>query len=165
MSVVLFNIILIIKTMPTKKTTVKKTAAKKTGSAKKSVTKSVAKKSTAKKATTKKTATKAGKSSSKSTKAKKAVSKNEKVLVCADGEECFWTTDGQILADLNQLQMALASMDDSVFFYHVNEEKNDFAEWVEAVLMDFECAQDLRKASAPKDARTVVVRHLRTYRI
>lgn len=131
--------------MPTAKKTTKKTVAK--------VAK-VAKKAPAKKAATKKAATK--KTTSKNTK---------KVLVCADEGECFWTTDGQILRDLNELQQALASMEETVFKHHVRDDSNDFASWVEQVLDDAVCAEDLRKAKKPSQARTVVVRHLRSYHL
>jgi hypothetical protein len=131
--------------MPTAKKVTKKAVAK--------VAK-VAKKVPAKKATTKKVTTK--KTNAKSTK---------KVLVCADEGECFWTTDGQILRDLNELQQALAAMEESVFKHHVRPDGNDFANWVEHVLDDAVCAADLRKATKSSQARTVVVRHLRSYHV
>ncbi len=105
----------------------------------------------------------------KTTPRKKTASAKKKVhlraLVCAPGEKCFWTTDGQILEDLNQLQIAFGSMDEEVFLHHVTKEKNDFADWVEYVLEDAACASDLRRTKKPKSARTVVIRHLRSYNI
>ena len=54
-------------------------------------------------------------------------------------------------------------MDDEVFLHHVNEEKNDFAEWVEHVLEDARCAAELRKTTHPTKAQTVIIKHLRYY--
>lgn len=134
--------------MPSKKTTSspktsrKKTATKKAVAKKASVKpakKAVAKKSTSRKQTT------------------------AKVLVCAGPDACFWTTDGAILKDLQELRDALQIMTDSVFSYHVQKEKNDFAEWVEFVLKDPACAEALRKARKPSTARIAVERHLRLY--
>lgn len=128
-------------------------------------TKKVAKK-TAKKAV-KKTTKKPEKKAVKKT-AKKAVKKTDKkvrALVCAKAEECFWTTDGQVLENLDQLQVAFGSMADEVFLHHVSKDRNDFADWVENVLKDKECAQSLRKARKPKSAKTVVVRCLKTYNL
>lgn len=89
--------------------------------------------------------------------------KKTNFLVRADDGECFWTTDGQVLRDLNELQVALSSMNEMIFGHHVNTMKNDFADWVDHVLLDSDCAADLRTAKKPTTARTIVVRHLRAY--
>ena len=122
----------------------------------------VAKKTTKK--AVKKTVKKVAKKTTKKT-VKKAVKKAPvKALVCAQDKECFWTTDGQILKDLEQLRLAFGSMGEEVFLHHVTKEKNDFADWVEHVLADAECATDLRKAKKPSTAKAVIVRHLRLYK-
>ena len=126
-----------------------------------------ASKSVTKKAVKKSTKTSAEKAPTKSAKKSTRTPKKEgkfKALVCAQGKECFWTTDGTILQDLDQLQLALGTMDDEVFLHHVNKEKNDFADWIEHVLGDSECAKALRKAKKPSSAKTVVVRYLKTYK-
>lgn len=133
--------------MPTKKTT-------------------AAKKKTAAKKVVKKTANKAvKKTTKKATKTSVAKPAAGKVLVCAKDSECFWTTDGEILQDLTQLRDALGVMSDDVFTHHVTKEKNDFADWVEHVLYDGECAAALRKSRKPNTARTTVVKHLRYYNV
>ncbi|MDC1205599.1 hypothetical protein N8083_02005 [Candidatus Pacebacteria bacterium] len=142
--------------MATKKVTTKgKTKPKKT-----STRKSVAKKVTAKK----KGATQSKKVPTKATTKKKTL-KTGKALVCADTKSCFWTSDGKILRDLIELKDVLRQMEDSVYMHHVTKEKNDFADWVEHVLQDATCAEALRKSRKPTTARTVVVRHLRYYKI
>ncbi|MDA8596998.1 hypothetical protein N9L26_01535 [Candidatus Pacebacteria bacterium] len=159
--------------MPTKKSTTKKTtkskpavkkaAAKKVPKKKPTAKKPAAKKAAAKK-TTKKTPTtkRAAASTTKRPTAKKGAA-DARVLVCANGEECFWTTDGKILRDLTELKEALDQISEETFVHHVNEERNDFADWVEQVLADRACATDLRKSTKPTTARTIVVRHLRSY--
>lgn len=117
----------------------------------------VAKKAVVKKAPAKKTAT-----------AKKAVPKQEKqfkALVCAIDGECFWTTDGRVLQNLADLHLAFGSMDDEVFLHHVSKEKNDFADWVEYVLRDLECAEDLRKAKKVTQAEKILLKHLNLYNV
>ena len=86
-------------------------------------------------------------------------------LVYASDGESFWTSDGQILNSLTALRDALKSMEKSVFAHHVTKEKNDFAAWVDAVLGDALCAMDLRKSKTPASAHTVVVAHLKRYRV
>lgn len=142
--------------MPTKKSSPTKTSAKKSGSTKRATST----KSTVKAASPKKTAPKAA--AKKKTPAKTTKS-SAKVLICAHNGECFWTTDGKVLADLTELRDALKEMADDVFMHHVTSEKNDFADWVEHVLGDCDCAQDLRTSQKPAAAHTVVVRHLRSY--
>ncbi len=122
--------------MPTKKTT-KKIAAKKP-------TKSAARKS------------------AKVTK-KPPVKKSSRVLVCASDDRCFWTSDGKILRDLEELADALHGMEDEIFAHHVTKDKNDFANWVEDVLLDDDCAEALRKARKSSTAQKVVIKQLKLY--
>lgn len=84
-------------------------------------------------------------------------------MVCAIDGECFWSRDGQILRNLSDLQLAFGSMDDEIFIHHVTKEKNDFADWVEHVLGDSECAQALRTARKKERAQKIVEMHLRNY--
>jgi len=88
-----------------------------------------------------------------------------KALVCAYDGECFWSRDGQILSNLSDLSFAIGSMDDEVFLHHVTDEKNDFADWVEHVLQDQECAQALRAAQKKTQAKKIVELHLRNYSV
>lgn len=124
-------------------------------------------KKTTKKSTRKKAAKKVAKSTAKQT-AKKSVTKKSKKpaakpLVVAKEKECFWTNDGQVLKDLQELSVALDKMAEEVFKYHVTKERNDFADWVDSVLSDTACAEALRKSRKPSTAKTVVVRHLKYY--
>jgi hypothetical protein len=106
----------------------------------------------------------AKKATTKST-TKKVTKKNEdkRVLVCANGTECFWTTDGRVIANLVELRDFLDGVTKEVFSYHANDERNDFATWVESVLQDGELASALREVHEPKKARTLVVQRLKYY--
>lgn len=128
---------------------------------KKATTKKVTKK-TVKKVTKKAAPKKTTKKTTKKTASKKS-SKQVKALVCAPDDKCFWTTDGQILKDLEELKFAFGSMDDEVFLHHVTKDRNDFADWVENVLEDKACASALRRSKKPSSAKTVVIKHLRLY--
>ena len=117
-------------------------------------TKKVASKKAVKKVATKKVA-------SKKTSTKKAA--RQKVLVYADNARSFWVHDGQILNSLEALYDVLNSMEKEIFSHHVSKEKNDFADWVSAVLCDETCAADLRNAKTPRSARLIVATHLKQY--
>ncbi len=99
----------------------------------------------------------------KKTVAKKTTS--TKALVFADNAHSFWTNDGQIFNSLQALHDALAKMDKSVYMHHVNKNRHDFAQWVESVLCDLECAADLRKAKTATSAKVAIAKHLMTYHI
>ncbi len=96
---------------------------------------------------------------------KVSTTKEKNTLMCAPGEQCFWMSDGKILADLVELRDALASMSDDVFAYHVSKNRNDFADWIENVLQDMELATALRKTKKATTAHQAVVSRLRIYSI
>jgi 23S rRNA maturation-related 3'-5' exoribonuclease YhaM len=139
---------------------------------KKIATKKVAKKSVVKKApvkkTSKKTATKkvAKKAPTKKV-AKKTPTKNQekKPLILATNDKSFWVTNGDVLNSLVALRDALDEMEKEVYSYHVSKEHNDFANWVDAVLCDAECATELKQAETPMKAKTVVSRRLKVYSV
>ena len=89
---------------------------------------------------------------------------NFKAMVCAADGECFWTRDGRILQNIEDLHMAFGSMDDEVFLHHVTKEKNDFANWVEYVLRDLDCAVELRKAKKKTQAEKIVAKYVDKYK-
>jgi dienelactone hydrolase len=90
--------------------------------------------------------------------------KIKKDLVVASNYNSFWMNDGQILNTLAALEGALKKMENDVYKYHTNLGRHDFANWVEDVLLDTECATALRKAKTAKSAHTVVVKFLAQYK-
>jgi hypothetical protein len=61
------------------------------------------------------------------------------------GEFVFWICDGRTLRNLGDLASALKDMNDDVFNYHVNKEKNDFAKWIHDVIGDKTLATSIAK--------------------
>lgn len=101
--------------------------------------------------------------------AKKATTKSvknaKKTLVYADHQTSFWLQDGQILNSLPALRDAFASMTKATYTYHTSLNHNDFATWVALVLDDDACAAALQSAKTPSAAKTIVVKHLKTYEV
>lgn len=89
--------------------------------------------------------------------------KSKRVLVSAEGPQCFWATNGAIISNLVELRDALDAMEAEVFEHHVTEKKNDFADWVEFVLGDTELAAKLRGVAKANKAKTIVVGRLKIY--
>ena len=87
----------------------------------------------------------------------------KKTLVMATNYNSFWMNDGQILNTLVALAGALNGMETAVYKYHTNNGRHDFANWVEDVLRDTQCAAALRKAKTAKTAHAVVVKYLAGY--
>lgn len=56
------------------------------------------------------------------------------VKVLDKKEEYFYSIDGKIIKSLADLHLALRLMDDKHFYFHVNDKKHDFANWICDVL-------------------------------
>lgn len=89
--------------------------------------------------------------------------KQKVAMVCAAGEECFWANDGQVLSSLGDLSYALTHMSPDAYAHHVTPDRNDFADWVEFVLLDKKCALSLRKAKDQKTALFIVKKVLTSH--
>lgn len=57
--------------------------------------------------------------------------------------EKFWFANGKVVGSLKQLYEVLKGLDEETFHLHVNEEKNDFYNWVRDVFKDKKLADDL----------------------
>lgn len=90
---------------------------------------------------------------------------SKRPFVNAYNEKCFWVHNGPVLSNLKDLARALDSMTDKQYGYHVSKDKNDFAKWVEFVLLDKECAELLSTASSREKAASIVQKALKKYLI
>jgi hypothetical protein len=95
---------------------------------------------------------------------RKRAAAGPRALVDAPPEKCFWIHYGPVVKNLRELRDALAhSVSDAQFAHHVGAGKNDFANWVEAVLDDAACARALRRAKTPAAALRAVEAQLAAY--
>jgi len=62
-------------------------------------------------------------------------------------EHNFKLKNGRDIKNLHGLSKHLATMDDDTFSHHVNEDKNDFKNWVSEVIKDPKLAKKIAKAS------------------
>jgi hypothetical protein len=95
--------------------------------------------------------------------ARKRTAVGPRALVEAPPERRFWVNYGPVLKDLRELRDALQSLSDAQFSHHVGAGKNDFADWVEAVLDDAACAKALRRAKTRPAALRAVEASLISY--
>lgn len=106
---------------------------------------------------------KSAKTTTKTTIKKIITAPGKKALVVASSHNSFWMNDGQILNTLVALAGALREMEAVVYKYHTNNGRHDFANWVDDVLSDANCASELRKCKTAKTAHASVVKHLKGY--
>ncbi|MEM3374278.1 MAG: hypothetical protein QXE31_03580 [Candidatus Woesearchaeota archaeon] len=64
-------------------------------------------------------------------------------IQCPD-ENIFWLCNGKTLKTIKELLNELKVMEESVFKYHVNDEKDDFANWLKDIFNEFELVDKLK---------------------
>ena len=92
-------------------------------------------------------------------KVKDAVRFNKGTHSAPEGQE-FHFSNGSVASSLPELYSFIKNCEDSVFYSHVSEDRNDFASWVENVLDNQSLAESLRSASSREDTLTVLSNHL-----
>ncbi|RLC94501.1 MAG: hypothetical protein DRI39_02670 [Chloroflexi bacterium] len=76
----------------------------------------------------------------------------ERLLADVAGEYVFWCHDGRVLRSMRDLQSALASMTEDTFYYHANDDKNDFSNWVKEVIGDSKLAREISRSRTAQQA-------------
>jgi hypothetical protein len=73
----------------------------------------------------------------------------ERLLSNVPEQFTFRCRDGSVFWNLRDLARAASSMKEEVFTFHVNEQKNDFANWIADVIGDRSLARDLWQTKNP----------------
>ena len=74
--------------------------------------------------------------------------------------ERFHVIDGNTLGSIAELANALDTMSDDAFYYHVGEQRNDFATWVRDVFGEQHLAAALMETTTREQALIAVLKHL-----
>lgn len=109
----------------------------------------------------KKSETKVPKTAEK--KVKKAVSKTAKlknIKKSAAVDKVFVLADGNTITSLMDLALNVDQMHDHLFYHHVNEERNDFSNWIKDVFEEIELAESLMNAKEKKDFQIKMLKHI-----
>ena len=61
-----------------------------------------------------------------------------------NGKE-FLVKDGRVVRNLKELAQVIKEIPLEIFLHHVNEEKNDFADWIKQVIGDFVLANRIKR--------------------
>ena len=75
----------------------------------------------------------------------------ERILGDARPEHQFYLKNGAVVKNLYELHSILGAIDHKTFKHHVNETKNDFANWVLHVHKDPELAEKIKKAKSKEE--------------
>lgn len=67
----------------------------------------------------------------------------KKLLADVPAEFVFYCHDGRVFRNMKELRDGLANMSYETYFFHANEDKNDFSKWVRDVIKDGELADKL----------------------
>jgi len=78
----------------------------------------------------------------------------------AEPGKYFYVHNGMTIKNLDELAVALELMDIEVFEYHVNNEKNDFSNWIYYVLEEHTLARDLEKVKSKNASAARVRKHI-----
>ena len=76
-------------------------------------------------------------------------------------DKAFVLSNGEKLFTLDQLSEAINLIEPDVFRAHVNEQKNDFASWVEGVFEEHSLAEQLRQHPTPLRMMVSIEKFLR----
>jgi len=71
---------------------------------------------------------------------------SKKSIKNAPEDKGFWMCDGRVLKNLKDLELALRTMNDGTYKYHVNGKKNDFYNWIKDVFKDSKLASEISKS-------------------
>lgn len=72
----------------------------------------------------------------------------------------LWLSNGMVVKSLDDLAEAVSAMSEATFHYHVNVERNDFANWIQDVIGDKDLAMKLSKVHKRTDFYSLLKSHL-----
>ena len=74
-------------------------------------------------------------------------------------DQYFRTIDGKVIRTLREMPSIISQMSPAAFSHHVNEEKNDFVNWVKFVFHNKKLAKKLEKVRTNREAIAVIEDH------
>jgi len=95
----------------------------------------------------------------KSVRAAKQKTKNSTSQI-KNPDQAFKTLDGKELKSILELVHELDTMADQVFYHHVTQERNDFANWVQDVFDEVELAKQLVQEKSKERTHIILLKHI-----
>lgn len=88
------------------------------------------------------------------------VKKVRYVVEAVPDQYSFYLHDGKTIKNLSDLIHALDSMPDEIFYYHANDQKNDFSNWIRDIISEHELATSISGRNR-LDTKKEIIRFLR----
>lgn len=83
-----------------------------------------------------------------------------KIKKSADPESYFWTSNGMVIRNMQELADAFERMEPHIFYNHVTEDRNDFSTWVYNVLNDKVLAATLGGIKTKEESQIATLKHI-----
>jgi len=77
-------------------------------------------------------------------------------------EKAFWVNNGPILKSISELATELKKMKTDTFMHHVNQGKNDFANWIKDVVGDGKLTKQISKLKTKEAVANMISRRIET---
>ncbi|MFW6013908.1 MAG: hypothetical protein ACOCZQ_01410 [Nanoarchaeota archaeon] len=97
------------------------------------------------KSKTKKKTGSATKTVNKKSTSKKNTVKSSKFKTKMPEDKRFVLSDGRVICSAKELALEIGNIGDDIFYYHVNEHKNDFSNWLRDVVELVDLSENLGK--------------------
>ncbi len=91
---------------------------------------------------------------------KKESSQKKVVKKVINPENYFFMHDGRVLKEIIELAEILETIDNEVFYHHVNESKNDFSNWIRDIFENHELSQEIFAVREPRQMQVIILKHL-----
>jgi len=75
-------------------------------------------------------------------------------------ERHFFFVNGERVKNVKELAEIMDHIEQEVFDYHVNEERNDFYNWIKHVFDDIELAEKMVGVTGPKHLQFTIYKHV-----
>lgn len=75
-------------------------------------------------------------------------------------DQHFFFVNGHRVKNVKELAEIMDRIEQEVFDYHVNEEKNDFYSWIRHVFDDIELAEKVVGVTSPKHLQFTIYKHV-----
>ena len=100
------------------------------------------------------------KKAKKKTASSKKSDAKHKIIKNVKPELSFIVVDGRTIRSLPQLALEMDNMAEHIFQHHVNEARNDIANWIRDVIGEIELADRLSGISTKEDTQLHILKHI-----
>jgi hypothetical protein len=91
---------------------------------------------------------------------KKKKNEPERHFISVKSGKEFYLQSGSKIGSIHELSMMLDTISDNDYKFHVNLEKNDFANWIRDVFHETELAEKISAVTDRKDFQITLLKHV-----